>query len=123
MREKSADPLSLQVFDRAAELFGLLSTPVRLRIVSALCQGEKNVTELFGLIGVAQPNVSQHLTMLYRSGVVLRRRSGTQVFYRIADEFAGLLCRAVQALVAQEARAGAGCVLIEEGSPMSKETL
>lgn len=104
MKEKSVDELSLQVFERAAELFGLLSTPVRLRIVSALCQGEQNVTELRGLIDVAQPNISQHLTMLYRSGVVAKRRSGAQVFYRIADEFSGLVCRAVCSQVAAEAR-------------------
>lgn len=103
MKDKSANA-SLQVFERAAELFGLLSTPVRLRIVSSLCEGEKNVTQLCGLISVAQPNISQHLTMLYRSGVVAKRRSGAQVFYRIADEFSGLVCRAVCSQVAGEAR-------------------
>ena len=46
MIEKDDDVPSVRVFERAAELFGLLATPVRLRIVSALCQGEKNVTEL-----------------------------------------------------------------------------
>lgn len=112
MNQKSADVLSLQVFERAAELFGLLSTPVRLRIVSALCQGEKNVSELHGLIEVTQPNVSQHLTMLYRSGVLARRRSGTQVYYRIADDFSGLLCRAVQALVVLPA-SQASCPRVE----------
>ena len=34
------------VFESAAELFGLLSTPVRLKIVSAVCNGERNVSEL-----------------------------------------------------------------------------
>jgi ArsR family transcriptional regulator len=95
MKDLIADGSSLQVFERAAELFGLLSTPVRLRIVSALCKGEKNVSELRSLIDAAQPNISQHLTMLYRSGVVAKRRSGAQVFYRIDDEFSGLVCRAV----------------------------
>ena len=32
-----------QVFESAAELFGLLSTPVRLKIISAVCNGERNV--------------------------------------------------------------------------------
>jgi len=104
MKDKAANVSSLQVFERAAELFGLLSTPVRLRIVSALCKGEKNVSELRSLIDAAQPNISQHLTMLYRSGVVAKRRSGAQVFYRIADEFSGLVCRAVCSQVAAEAR-------------------
>jgi DNA-binding transcriptional ArsR family regulator len=84
-----------EVFDRAAELFGLLSTSVRLRIISALCEGEKNVGQLLEHIEVAQPNMSQHLNMLYRAGVVAKRRNGAQVFYRIADDSARMLCRMV----------------------------
>ncbi len=90
----------LAVFERAAELFGLLSTPIRLRIISELCNCEKNVGQLLECIDVAQPNMSQHLNMLYRAGLVAKRRNGAQVFYRIADESAALVCRAVCTQVA-----------------------
>jgi DNA-binding transcriptional ArsR family regulator len=83
------------IFDRAAELFAVLSTPIRLRIISALCQGEKSVGQLLEGIDVAQPNMSQHLNILYRSGVLSKRRQGAQVFYRIADDSAAKVCRAV----------------------------
>lgn len=82
-------------FDRAAELFGVLATPVRLRIIGALCGGEKNVTKLLDEIEVSQPNMSRHLNVLYRTGVVAKRRSGVQVFYRIEDESVVLVCKAV----------------------------
>jgi len=82
-------------FERAAELFGVLATPVRLRIIGALCGGEKNVTQLLDDIEVSQPNMSRHLNVLYRTGVVAKRRSGVQVFYRIADESVVLVCKAV----------------------------
>ena len=82
-------------FDRAAELFGVLATPVRLRIIGALCRGEKNVTKLLDEIEVSQPNMSRHLNVLYRTGVVAKRRSGVQVFYRIADESVVLVCKAI----------------------------
>lgn len=91
-----------QVFEKAAELFGVLSTPVRLRILSALCGGEKNVGQLLQSIDVAQPNMSQHLNTLYRAGLVGKRRQGAQVFYRIADESAVMVCRAVCTQVAIE---------------------
>ena len=94
--------MSLRVYERAAELFGLLATPIRLRIISALCQGERNVTQLLSQIDTAQPNISQHLNMLYRCGVVTKRRNGAQVFYRIADEFAVLVCKAVCSQIARE---------------------
>ena len=84
-----------QVFDPAAELFRLLATPIRLKIISALCSREKNVTQLLAEIDTTQPNMSQHLATLYRAGVLARRRDATQIYYRIGSERAATLCRAV----------------------------
>ena len=98
----AAEAQQNEVFERAAELFGLLSTPIRLRIISELCNCKKNVGQLLNTIEVAQPNMSQHLNMLYRAGVVAKRRQGAQVFYRIADESVALVCRAVCTQVAGE---------------------
>ena len=100
---ENAEDETQQVFERAAELFALLSTPIRLRIISELCQGEKNVGQLLGRISVAQPNMSQHLNMLYRAGLLGKRRQGAQVFYRIVDESAVMVCRAVCTQVAMDA--------------------
>ena len=90
------------VFGTAAELFGLLSTPIRLRIISALCNGEKNVSQLLQDIETTQPNMSQHLATLYRAGVLGKRRDATQIYYRIASERAAMLCRAVCTQIATE---------------------
>ena len=91
-----------QVFDSVAELFSVLSTPIRLKIISAVCQGEKNVSELLSEIDTTQPNMSQHLSMLYRSGVLSKRREGTQMYYRLQSERVATLCRAVCTQVAIE---------------------
>ncbi len=91
-----------RVFDSVAELFSVLSTPIRLRIISAVCQGEKNVTQLLAEIDTTQPNMSQHLSMLYRSGVLAKRRDGTQMYYRLQSERVATLCRAVCTQVAIE---------------------
>jgi ArsR family transcriptional regulator len=90
------------VFESAAELFSLLSTPIRLRIISSVCQGEKNVSELLGEIDTTQPNMSQHLATLYRSGVLSKRREGTQIYYKLQSERVATLCRAVCTQVAIE---------------------
>jgi DNA-binding transcriptional ArsR family regulator len=90
------------VFESAAELFGLLSTPVRLKIISAVCNGERNVSELLEQIDTTQPNMSQHLATLYRAGVLGRRRDGTQIYYRLQSERVATLCRAVCTQVAME---------------------
>ena len=91
-----------QVFESAAELFGLLSTPVRLKIISAVCQGERNVSELLAQIDTTQPNMSQHLATHYRAGVLSRRRDGTQIYYKLQSERVATLCRAVCTQVATE---------------------
>ncbi len=91
-----------RVFESVAELFSVLSTPIRLRIISAVCQGEKNVSELLAEIDTTQPNMSQHLSTLYRSGVLAKRRDGTQMYYRLQSERVATLCRAVCTQVAIE---------------------
>ena len=96
-----------KVFESAAELFSVLSTPVRLRLISALCHGEKNVSQLLSEIDATQPNMSQHLATLYRAGILARRRDGTQIFYRIQSERAATLCRAVCTQIATEMGDGA----------------
>ena len=84
-----------QVFESAAEVFRLMSAPMRLKIISSLCQCEKNVGELLGEIKTTQPNMSQHLNTLYKSGVLAKRRDGVQIYYRIVNGRVASLCRAV----------------------------
>ncbi|MBB1160416.1 ArsR/SmtB family transcription factor [Aquariibacter albus] len=91
-----------QVFESAAELFSLLATPIRLKLISALCREEKNVSQLLAEIETTQPNLSQHLATLYRTGILGRRREGTQVFYRLVNEQAATLCRAVCTQIAMD---------------------
>ena len=85
-----------RVYEVAADLFGLLATPTRLRIVFALVEGERNVSELLQCVAVSQPNMSQHLGALYRAGVLARRRTGAQIFYRVDNEEVRSLCAAIQ---------------------------
>lgn len=94
------------VFASAAELFRLLATPMRLKIISALCGHEKNVSQLLSEIDTTQPNMSQHLAALYRAGVLAKRRDATQIYYRIASERAATLCRAVCMQIAVELDGG-----------------
>jgi ArsR family transcriptional regulator len=84
-----------EVFIMAAELFKILSAPMRLKIVSCLRDGEQNVSYLLSHIETTQPNMSQHLNTLYKAGVLGKRRDGVQILYRIVDERIADLCRAV----------------------------
>jgi ArsR family transcriptional regulator len=90
------------VFETAAEVFRVMSAPMRLKIISSLCHGEKNVSELLAEINTTQPNMSQHLNTLYKSGVLGKRREGVQIYYRIINDRVVTLCRAVCTQIAIE---------------------
>ncbi len=84
-----------QVFRDAAKTFRIMAAPLRLKIISALCLGEKNVGELLQTIDTTQSNMSQHLHTLYRAGILGRRREGVQIYYCIVNEGVVGMCRAM----------------------------
>ena len=92
-----------EVFELAAEVFRVMSAPMRLKIIACLCNGEKNVSELLSEIETTQPNMSQHLNTLYQAGVLGKRREGVQIYYRIVNDRVVTLCRAVCTQIAIEA--------------------
>jgi DNA-binding transcriptional ArsR family regulator len=104
-----------RVFEVAAELFSVLSTPIRLQILGALCDGELSVSQILERVETTQPNLSQHLAILYRHGVIGKRKEGTQVIYCVQSEKAVALCRSVVSQVAIE--------LDEPGTISSKDRL
>lgn len=89
------------VFESAAELFKAMAAPMRLKIISALCNGE-NVSELLASIDTTQPNMSQHLNTLYQSGILGRRREGVSIYYFIANEKVVHMCRTICVQIAIE---------------------
>jgi len=90
----SDDPLT-SVLEAVAGYFGALAEPTRLRVLRAICPGERTVGGIVEETGVSQPAVSRHLAALHRHGIVTRRRSANQVYYRISDTSAPELCRTV----------------------------
>ena len=83
------------VFDAVAAYFSVLSEPTRLKIMHAVCTGEKTVSQIVAETGATQTNVSRHLGLMHRHGVLARRRDGTQIHYRVADPTMVELCRIV----------------------------
>jgi DNA-binding transcriptional ArsR family regulator len=83
------------VFNMAAETFRVMSAPMRLKIISSLCNQEKNVGQLLEEIDTTQPNMSQHLNTLFKAKILGRRRDGVQIYYRIINERVVTVCRAV----------------------------
>src|SRR5204863_3344888 len=68
----------------SAPLFRLLGDDVRLRLLRVLSLEQLNVTELTGILGLAQSGVSRHLGLLRDAGLVVESRTGGFTYYRLA---------------------------------------
>lgn len=75
-----------------AAYFQALAEPTRLQILNRLRVGECNVGDLAQLCGFSIANISRHLGVLSKQGLVARESRGTSVFYRIADPAVYALC-------------------------------
>jgi DNA-binding transcriptional ArsR family regulator len=81
------------LIDDAARRFALLSDPTRLRLLAVLLEQEPlTVTELSDALGLATPNVSQHLARLSSGRLVAREKQGRNVQYRTTDPSLRPLC-------------------------------
>ena len=103
-----------RVFGAVAAYYSVMSEPTRLKILNAICKDEKSVSEIVQEVGATQTNVSRHLGLMYRSGVVERRKEANQVFYRIADPAMMEICRTVCLQIAGQ---------IDEREPLRKDLL
>jgi DNA-binding transcriptional ArsR family regulator len=87
MRDLDDDAL-----DMVARYFAALAVPMRLKILNALRDGERNVGEICAATGCTQANASKHLGVLAQSGLVAKTPRGTSVYYRFADPSVYKLC-------------------------------
>lgn len=83
------------LFEPVAERLRVLADSTRLRILNALREGELSVVEIVRRVGASQPNVSRHLALMLRAGVVARRQQGREVHYRVVDPFLDRICEAI----------------------------
>lgn len=72
-----------------AALLRLLGDPTRLRLLRLLSAESLNVSELTGVLGLAQSGVSRHLGLLRDAALVTEERAGVYSWYRLSDEFSG----------------------------------
>ena len=74
--------------DKTAEIFKALSGTTRLKIVVGLIEkNECNVSKMAEGLNIAQPNVSQHLSVLKNAGIIEGYRKGNQICYKVINEF------------------------------------
>jgi len=98
-------PLPDDLVELIAQRFRASSEPSRIKLLARLREGEATVLELTSAIGTTEQNVSKHLGVLQRAGIVARRKQGNFAYYRIIDEGVFSLCEAVCGSLQQQVEA------------------
>lgn len=118
---------------QAEQIFKGLSDGNRLRILNLLMHGELCVCDIQYVLDTPQPNVSRHLIYLKNSGLVLDRREGPRIYYRIPPSSKGVQQKLIallqevfesDALFAEDTKKlkktiETGCCTVSEWRPMS----
>lgn len=98
----SMEGLPKEALEQVAAYFQALAEPTRLQILSLLRDGERNVGDLAQLCDCTSANISRHLALLSKHGLVARDNRGTSVYYRIADQSVYALCDLVCGSIARQ---------------------
>lgn len=75
--------MAVTTSDFQAEILKAIAQETRLNILELLRDGERCVCEIFPAIGQEQSNVSRHLNMMQKAGILTRRKDGLKIFYAV----------------------------------------
>src|SRR3990167_8117882 len=95
----------LELYRMQAEIAKVLGNPVRLRVLNVIGDREVAYGALLDDLGVSKANLSQHLAILRKAGVVSVRRDGVHVYYRLTFPEIRDLCATMRDVLAQHLRA------------------
>ena len=87
---------------RVSEVAKALASPVRVRILKVLEEGERCGCELVPLLELDPSVVSRHLAILFRVGLVESRREGVRILWRLASPEIPRLLRCLEELTCTE---------------------
>jgi len=108
--------MSGEAVELVAARFRVLADTSRLRLLDLLMeQGEASVQGLVERSGLSQTNVSRHLGLLRREGLVARTRDGNRALYRIADPSVEKLCRLVCGGISDQLAGGLDAMQVGDG--------
>lgn len=98
---------SLSLYQMHASICQTLANPKRLEVIDRLRDGEKSVSELAEAMGIGQSNLSQHLAVMRQTGIVVPRREGLNIYYRLSNPKIIKACDLMRQVLLEHLEAGA----------------
>lgn len=89
------------LYEVKAEFFKTLGHPVRIRILELLSERDHSVAEILPEVAVEAANLSQHLAVLRRSGLVTSRKNGATVMYALTSPQVADLLRVARRILTE----------------------
>lgn len=80
------------IYKLQAEVCKALAHPLRIQVIDVLSGRELSFTDIMAGTGVLKSNLSQHLSVMTRAGILRTRREGQSVFYKLASARVGRAC-------------------------------
>jgi ArsR family transcriptional regulator len=91
-----------EIYELHADLCKVFSNAKRLEIINTLKDKEMAASDLIGRIGLSKVNLSQHMSILKSKGVILSRREGVNIYYRIANPKIVQACHLIREVLLEQ---------------------
>lgn len=107
MNTRSKTATDRRIYELHAGICQTLANPKRLEIIDRLRGGERSVGELAEALDVSHPNLSQHLAVMRQRGILVRKRSGANVFYALSNPKITKACELMREVLHEHMRSEA----------------
>lgn len=92
------------IYQMHADTCKALAHPLRIAVIDSLADSELSFTSLCERTGAAKPNLSQHLSLMMANGLLLQRKQGQAVYYRLSSPDVANACRLMRSVLIESTK-------------------
>lgn len=104
--------MSKKLYEIHADICKTLGNAKRIEILNALQDSELTVGELADILGISPANVSQHLAVMRQKGILISRREGVNIYYKVSSPKVIQACGLMRDVLLEQ---------LEEGQKIAKK--
>jgi ArsR family transcriptional regulator len=98
--------MSKKLYEIHSDMCKTLGNAKRIEILNALQDRELTVSELVEIMGISPANVSQHLSVMRQKGILIARREGSNIYYKVANNKVIKACNLMKEVLLEQLEEG-----------------